>query len=196
MENGMGLSQSNIAVLGAILATGVASLFFPLSAAAAGGFQSEVRSCAFNAGFAATLLGGEPTRIEIAAGQFSFILPPALAEVVPGGPSDTLVKQYESATLKLSFDYGPYSDPLKLAVDGALDYQVQETVIDGKPARLVTYHRDAGTGGNGPAYPYFAGVYFPDLGRGSRFKLGMYATGATLNDQQLSLQIMRSVQFQ
>lgn len=136
-----------------------------------------------------------PARTLVAEAALSFQLPEGVNEQPVPGATDSLVRQYASSTLKILLDYGPYSDPLKEPVEGAVEYRAQTELIGGKSARVVTYRKLSGVGGEGPAYSYFSGIYFADLGRGRAHRLGLYASAQRPEDQARALEVMRSIRF-
>lgn len=133
-------------------------------------------------------------RRELKNAGFSIALPEDMKEIPVQG-IDSVVFSFESPTLKLLIDYGAYSDPLKFYPDGAVNVQIREDVIDGKTAKLVTYQLAQNGENSGSKFPYFAGAYFADLGRGSRFKLGLYANAKTPEAQASAMEIFDSIRL-
>jgi hypothetical protein len=65
---------------------------------------------------------------------FTFRAPPEL-RAVPVQGIDSLVAEYQSPTVKVSVDYGWYSDPMDRRDEG---FTRRKVVVDGKEARLLT----------------------------------------------------------
>jgi hypothetical protein len=133
--------------------------------------------------------------IKIDQANFSLTLPPDMNETPVTGGTDSLVRTFEGPTLKLLIDYGSFGDSFKCVPDGVTHLQKQEERIDGKIAKLVTYQLPAAAGESGNKYPYFAGAYFADLGRGPRTHLSIGINARSQNAQALGMQILRSVHF-
>lgn len=91
-------------------------------------------------------------------GKFSFLIPPDMNSE-PVQPEDSYVEVYRSASMRVSFDYGRYSDPLIFYADKP-DYKKLFTEMAGKKVKFVTF-----------VYPeakyefkYIAAVHFADVG--------------------------------
>ena len=93
-------------------------------------------------------------------GLFRVTVPEDLREV-PVKAIDSFVGGYRSSTLTLDYDYGWYASTLsewKNPQEGG--YSEEETVIAGRPAKLVFSRA-----GEENARVYVAGVHFPEIGR-------------------------------
>lgn len=104
---------------------------------------------------------------------FTFKAPPDLEQEVAQGV-DSFVGRYVSPTLKLSFDFGWYSN----AMDGE-GYTASWTRIDGRRARIVR------TGD-------VMGVHFPELGADTKLTMRVELHGA---DPALVETIFRTIDF-
>jgi hypothetical protein len=122
--------------------------------------------------------GGDPWQ-RIDAGPFSFLAPADMTRT-PGRGIDSLVAEYENQDCRLSVDYGIYSNSLR-ELAGGPEFVEEETEIDGRPARLVSYVEPspAGSAGTGESagpheaisaedFPYRSAIHFADLGPGLR----------------------------
>lgn len=73
-----------------------------------------------------------------AAGPFSFSCPPDVMLDDRGrAPYDSVAGQYRGASLWITYDYGPYSNPLPGNVDSG--FRWHKELIGGKVARIVSY---------------------------------------------------------
>jgi hypothetical protein len=120
------------------------------------------------------------------AEHFSFGAPPNLGvEQVRG--VDSAVGAFASDAMKLSYDFGWYSNPLP--DEGQEGFTAETVEIDGHAARLVQY-RHAPVD---PARPNVVAVHFPDLGEGNR--LTVVALCADDETIAVAQEIMRSIRF-
>lgn len=107
------------------------------------------------------------------AGPFSFRLPSDMVQTNRRG-IDSLVAGFDGDTCRLMYDYGIYSDSLRLQnYGGKPEFMERTLTIDSRPARLITYLEDRPIGdfpyNDRPAIPpfatpYRAAVHVADLG--------------------------------
>jgi hypothetical protein len=106
---------------------------------------------------------------KVDATRFAFYLPPDFKDVPTQG-IDSYVERYRGTDIDLSFDYGPYSDPLThKEMPG---YLVKPLKVDGKDAKIVSFRNP---NASGHRFPEVIAIHFPDLGDG-KTRLTMYAT--------------------
>ncbi|MFN8439607.1 MAG: hypothetical protein U0175_02500 [Caldilineaceae bacterium] len=124
--------------------------------------------------------------------RFSFYLPPGM-QMIPVMGVDSIVGQYNSDTLELSFDYGWYSG--SVSMPDKPEYKEVWTEIDHAQAQVVTFH-DAGSGQH---FKYVAAIYFPqprpetESTKGD--KLNIWVFCKTPNEQEVALQIFQTIKF-
>lgn len=115
--------------------------------------------------------------------DFSMALPPGW-KYSPLQGIDSLVGEFTGAGVTLNFDYGWYSNSLVNDADPA--YVVTYETIDGANAKIVVPR--AVTNGT-------TGVYFEGLGTNRLDRLQISGTGLTDAQQDLVLQMFRTIQF-
>ena len=121
---------------------------------------------------------------------FSVLLPPGWV-YEPQQGIDSFVGAYVGDGVELTFDYGIYSDPLNYDDDAA--YDVHEETIGGLTAKIVV--PESGDG--------ITGVHFADVGKfafpGDNIafdvRLTITANDLTPEQQEIALQIFRSIRF-
>ena len=86
-------------------------------------------------------------------GHFTLFHPPDMKEEKVRG-IDSDVRQFKSASIILSSDFGRYSDPL----DRGYPKPFETIMIGGKQARIIVYSR-AGE------FPFLCNIHFPDTGK-------------------------------
>lgn len=96
---------------------------------------------------------------------------------------DSYVGEFEGNGMKLSFDYGIYSNPL--ADENDPEYNVTYENIDGQKGKIVMAKKP----GQGTS-----GVYFERLVKDN--KLNLYGENLTIPQKELALEIIRSIKFQ
>ncbi len=130
--------------------------------------------------------------VEVDAGSaFSLTAPPG-TRFSPGDGKDSFIGSFEAAGLRLSFDYGLYSNPLVSDGSGK-NYTARNVDIDGKKAKIVTNyipHRST-------KRPYFIGVYFQDVGKSSigTIKLTVHTSVERKEDYDIVEKIFGTIRF-
>lgn len=119
--------------------------------------------------------------------SFVMMMPPDM-HAVPVRGNDSFVGQYVSDTIRLSFDYGEYSNPL-LELDHP-EFEGRTVTIGGKTGWMVKFRATATTS----SLTYRIGVHFPDGGDGKR-KLTVEAGCADPEARASAEQILRSIRF-
>ena len=106
-------------------------------------------------------------------------------------PIDSMVSQFQSPGLRISFDYGWYSDSLN-SHRGAAEYTERTVKISGRTARIVWMRGEDGE------MPYVAAVSFRNVsgsGKTSNHLTG-WATSATPAGQELAVKVFRTIRFE
>jgi hypothetical protein len=127
-----------------------------------------------------------------AEGRLTFYLPPDMKQADVHG-IENLYQVYSNGRLRLSFVYEP---------DGVLAYEEREsqfgkdhqeirTEVDGRPAYLFIYRREAE---EGRPQTHNADVYVGDL-PGAQVKLWMWASSPNPEDLEVARRIFSSVEF-
>jgi len=122
--------------------------------------QSALLALAFNGDATATqsppAVPNDWINVEIGS-AFSLMAPQG-SVAHQGEGTDSLIGTIEVNGIKLSFDYGFYSNPL--TNNGSYqNYITEDVLIDGVSARIVTGY----TTRNSPSAPYFIGIHFPKI---------------------------------
>lgn len=125
-------------------------------------------------------------RVEI-KGRFSFSIPPEMKRTSASG-IDSLVGEYRSPNISLSFDYGWYSDPLDY--QGRTNYEESFIEVDGRKAKLVTFRQTDSKND----FANFAGIHFADPGDDQN-KLTMWARYQNRNDLDQIKRVFQSIKF-
>ena len=113
------------------------------------------------------------------AGTFTIFLPPKWQFNKIQG-TDSQVGEFVGGAMHLRFDFGWYSDPLRVHSNGHI---VSDEIIDGHSAKLVV-----SKGGEG-----ITGVHFEDLGNHNKLSIAGYNLNPS--QQQTALAIFRTIQF-
>lgn len=122
--------------------------------------------------------------VSVDAGMFSISLPPGWTFNKLQG-IDSYVGEFAGDGVRLTFDYGAYSNPLPETGDPK--YAVTYEMIDGRQAKVVV-PKVAGEG--------IVGVYFPDIGgKAQTTKLEVHGEGLGASQQGAVLKAFRSVKF-
>lgn len=128
-----------------------------------------------------------------AEGHFTFFLPPGMEKGADRG-RDSYVEVYRSADMRVSFDYGQWSNTLKDFAEKP-EYQEVRTKIAGKRAKVVTFYDPESS----YEYKYVAAAHFPDV-RKIPFPIGwgkltFWANGKGIAEQEIAKQIFHSISF-
>jgi hypothetical protein len=124
--------------------------------------------------------------VQIDAGTFSFYVPPNV-KAVPIQGTDSLVGAYLGESISVGFDYGLYSDPL--ADQHLPGYRSRHERIDGKKAKIVSYHNP----GAGQPFDYAIAAHFPEAN--GNLKLTVHVRCKTANDYQTALTLFRTIEI-
>jgi len=117
---------------------------------------------------------------------FSFEVPLDMAKTSDMG-IDSYIEVYESAKIRLGFDYGVNADPLDY--DRRLpEYQESDLRVDNRRARIVSFRQGDG---------WYTAIHFPDAGpvTGERSKLTIHASCKAAGELRLARDIFTSVRF-
>jgi uncharacterized protein YcfL len=120
--------------------------------------------------------------------KFIFYIPQNMQKQDSQG-IDSYVEEYRNENMRVSFDYGIYSDPL----DGYSmepEYKEMKEVISGREAKIVYFKPASFASG----YKYYAGVHFPDVEEGG-IKLTMMAEFNDETDWGTAKTIFGSIYF-
>lgn len=125
-----------------------------------------------------------------AFGRFRFRTPNDVKQR-PAPGIDSLVGSFQGRAIRLSFDYGLYSDSLRdSSYSRYPQYQEGDIEIDGKKARMITFYSSE----INKEYPYVAAIHFPVTEeRGAR--LTMMAFGKTESDLHVARKVFESIRF-
>lgn len=132
--------------------------------------------------YASTGLAGDLTKV-IENDSFLFKVPVEMQELEVQG-TDSFVKKYESNNIKLSFDYGWYSNDFS---DWPKDTRFKEVVIGGESARIGTVKAEFREG-----FPYATQVHFK---LDDDVKLSMFAACKTVVDVAIAHGIFEAIAF-
>lgn len=100
---------------------------------------------------------------------------------------DSIAGAFESPAIRLTYDYGAFSDPL--GNDSSDGFQLTLLTIDGHQARIERFEDPSADAG----FPLVAAIHFPDLGNGNL--LTMYARCRDEDAQDLAVDIFRTIRF-
>lgn len=101
-----------------------------------------------------------------AKGHFTFYVPPGMKAGDVRG-IDSYVGAYRNAEMRVSFDYGWYSDPLNSYSKGP-EYKESFVELSGRKAKLVTFIQPEVADG----FRHMAAVHFEDVGVAKREGFG------------------------
>ena len=121
--------------------------------------------------------------------KFIFYIPQNMQKQDTHG-IDSYVEQYRNKSMRVSFDYGIYSDPL----DGYSmepEYKEIKEVISGREAQIVYFKLTSFVSD----YKYYAGVHFPTVGEGG-IKLTMEVEFNDEKDWETAKTIFGSIHFE
>lgn len=118
--------------------------------------------------------------------SFGFYVPPDMKKDEVQG-IDSYVGKFHNNGLELSFDYGIYSDPLEYSKEP--DYKEVWVKIDGKSAKIVTFHKPSGY----KDFSDVAAVHFPQIGKETKLTMWVYCKSP--DEQQVAKTIFSSIQF-
>jgi hypothetical protein len=128
-----------------------------------------------------------------AGAAFSFLVPEDMQQQRATG-IDSIVGEYRSASIRVTFDYGRYSNPLTnySSKPGCDD---ESESVSGKDATIVECRQ----GKSDSAYKYFAAIHFPDVHKagegGENIKLTMEAEFNLESDRETARKILESIEF-
>jgi hypothetical protein len=119
--------------------------------------------------------------LKVEAGAFSIYAPPGWKFHQRQG-IDSFVGEFAGDGIVLSFDFGPYSNPLDEAREPT--YVVTHETIGGHKEKIVS-----------PSVPGhgITGIYFPEITGWN--KLCLYGQNLTDTQQKLALRIFRTIRF-
>jgi len=124
-----------------------------------------------------------------AGGRFSFHLPEDMQPQNVHG-IDSYVGEYRNKNLRVTFDYGLYSNSLD-ALASQPEYKEFNRVIGGRKAKIVYYRAtDAAA-----EYKYYAAVYFPAAPSNRASNLNLSAEFNDKNEWETAQTIFESIRF-
>ena len=126
---------------------------------------------------------GEDTWTKIENNSFSFSIPPSFNKTEAQG-DDSFVEEYAAAGVKLSFDYGWYSNNFG---DWPKDTKFEDVEIDGKAARIGTVKQEFHKG-----FPYSTQVHIKLKGG---VALSMFAACKSQKEVALARKIFETIAF-
>lgn len=124
-----------------------------------------------------------------ADGKFIFYIPQNMQKRDTHG-IDSYVEEYRNKNMRVSFDYGLYSDPL----DGYSmepEYREIKEVISGREVKIIYFKPTSFAS----EYKYYAGVHFPAVKEGGS-KLTMLVEFNDEKDYEAAKTIFRSISFE
>lgn len=127
-----------------------------------------------------------------AKGRFSFLVPSGMRKRDARG-IDSYVEEYRGGDMRVSFDYGRYSDPLDSYSDKP-EYQETFIDIDGRRAKLVTFIYPEAIGSlKRVAAVHFADVGVPEKEGFGKMRLTLRVSYKHPEDLEAAKRILRSV---
>lgn len=126
----------------------------------------------------------------IDAKYFEFMVPPGMERNTRAIAFDTFARSYESKTITLGFDYGPYSDSFDLTyATGVSDVVRLPRVVDGHEGTLISYV----SGGSA----YIMAIHFPELVKTEYdpIKLTIHVSSDQESDVEAMRMILGSLRF-
>lgn len=123
-----------------------------------------------------------------ADGKFTFYLLQNMQKQDTFG-IDSYVEEYRNQNMRLSFDYGIYSDPLD-SYFGESEFKEFKEVISGRDAKIVFFKPASFDS----VYKYFAGIHFPAVKEGEN-QLTMVVQFNNEKDLETAKSIFRSIYF-
>lgn len=128
-----------------------------------------------------------------AGASFSFWLPEDMQQQRATG-IDSLVGEYRSPNMRITFDYGLYSNPLT-SYSNSSGCEEDTTTISGRDARIVECKKAR----SDSTYEYFAAIHFsevhPAAEGGGSVKLTMEAEFNQEGDLETARKILESIAF-
>ena len=121
--------------------------------------------------------------------KFRFYIPQNMQKQDTHG-IDSYVEEYRNKNMRVSFDYGIYSDPLD-AYSMEPEYQEIKEVISGREVKIVYFKPTSFAS----EYKYYAGVHFPTVQEGGS-KLTMVVEFNDEKDWETAKTIFRSIYFE
>jgi hypothetical protein len=103
---------------------------------------------------------------------------------------DSVVNAFESKSIRISSDYGSFSDPLDHDADKP-KYQKSNVTVGGKAATLVAYEDPGSERGK----QFVAAIHFPKVTGDGKIRLTVYAFCADEKAQQTAKRIFQTIKF-
>lgn len=131
--------------------------------------------------------------IRVVVGAGLRLQAPRGSRFVQGRGADSLSGTVSGPGFALDLDYGAFSDPLT-SLDAFGRVETHETLIDGRPARIV-FARLTRPAGN---RPYFFGLHVPSLAPGVQGSLKLTVTAHLRQTRELILirRIVETIRFE
>ena len=124
-----------------------------------------------------------------AKGRFSFRLPQEFIEKDTQG-IDSYVGEFVGDSMKVTFDYGWYSNPLN-DLESMQEYFEFNKKIEGFKAKIVGYKLNQNYY---YYYAYFTGIHFPDINKG-KIVLTMIVYYNNSEYKQTAIKILETIRF-
>ena len=131
----------------------------------------------------------EGWKIINADGKFTFHIPENMQKQDIHG-IDSYAEEYRNERMRVSFDYGIYSDPWD-KYSSEPEYKEIKEVISSREAKIVYFEPKS----LGSEYKYYAGVHFPAVQEGGS-KLTVVVVFNDENDWETARTIFRSIHFE
>lgn len=178
-------------------------LFLSLNIGCSQNNKSDIPETA-NANEIVALNGMHNNKLEIPEGWkeiqecgMTFSLPSILKEVKIQ-PIDSCAKDYRSKDIVFLLDVfeggGKESDSRRNEFSGAKDFQVAETIIDGRKAEIITYYEIGNSFREREDLPYGAVLYVPVINeRGENLTVWTYSRNPT--DRETARKMFETIRF-
>jgi hypothetical protein len=127
-----------------------------------------------------------------------FSVPPSLKELKIQ-PIDSCVKDYRSKDILFSLDVfeggGKESGSRRNEYSGAKDFQVAETIVDGRKAEIISYYESGNSFKQREDLPYGAVLYVPVINeRGDNLTIWTYSRST--EDRETTKKIFETIRFE
>lgn len=127
-----------------------------------------------------------------------FSMPMSLKEVKIQ-PIDSCAKDYRSNDILFTLDVfnggGKESDSRRNEYSGAKDFELAETIVDGRKAEIITYYEIGNTFKQRENLPYGAVLYVPVIDeRGTNLTIWTYSRSA--EDRETTKKIFETIRFE